>query len=182
MEEVYEKLLELWNKERVVDELQQIPETFFDELSEYMGHLRRTIRLGEKNSPNTLVKKAELEMVVRLLESLMRTRMNKVVEAAFKQTTLENALPFEKRTLSDIQRALSQHEAKIRNGLSSPKSFFVEEEEKLEVVVFLKDFPKFVGEDLQSYGPFKEGDIATVYYANVQALMQKKIVRPIKLI
>ncbi|MDW8062961.1 MAG: hypothetical protein RMI43_02185 [Candidatus Caldarchaeum sp.] len=182
MEETYEKLLELWNAERMNNELQQIPEQFFEELSNYMGHLRRQIRLSERDSPNTLLKNTELEMIAKLLESLLRLRLRKIIEAAFTQTPAENMLPFEKKTHTYIIRALSHHEAKIRNASASPKSLLAEAEEKSEVVVFLKDFPKFIGEDLRAYGPFKEGDVATIYYANAQALAQKKVVRLIKLI
>ncbi|MDW8083848.1 MAG: hypothetical protein RMI49_01415 [Candidatus Caldarchaeum sp.] len=182
MEDVYERLLELWKRERLDRELQQIPEDFLEKLCSYIGSIRRQVRLSERESPNTYVRKAELEMISHLLESLLRIRFSKIVEAAFNQYSIENTLPFEKRTLNNIQRTLLQHVERIKNSLSNPKSLLAEEEEKLEIVVFLRDFPKFVGEDLRSYGPFKEGDVATIYPANAQALVQKKIVRLVKLV
>ncbi|MEM4574479.1 MAG: hypothetical protein QXF45_08090 [Candidatus Caldarchaeum sp.] len=182
MEEIYEKLLELWNQERTDEKMQAIPDNFFEELSSYVGKLRRQIRLSEKDSPNTLVKNKEIEMITRLLESFLRIRFYKLMEAALEQRSVENMLPFEKKTFAAITQTLSQHEDKIKNSLSSPKLLMTEEEEKLELVVFLQDFPKFVGEDLRSYGPFKEGDVTTIHYANAQALSKKKIVRPVKLI
>ncbi|MEM0349008.1 MAG: hypothetical protein QXE96_02795 [Candidatus Caldarchaeum sp.] len=182
MEEVYEKLLELWGRERSEPSLQKIDEIFLDTLANYMGMLRRQVRLSERDSLNASLKSAELQMLGKLLESVLSIRFRKISEAAMRQEQLENLLPFEKKTMEHIMRALSFHEAKVRNGVHNPRTLYAEEDEKLEVVVFLRDFPKFVGEDLVSYGPFKEGDLATIYHANAVALAQKKVVRLMKLI
>ncbi|MEM2236856.1 MAG: hypothetical protein QXR26_01510 [Candidatus Caldarchaeum sp.] len=182
MEEVYETLLGLWSREKASEELTSIPEEFFEDLAEYFAYIRRQIRLSDKNSLNTRIRSVELEMLQNLLESLLRIRMKKIVAMAFQQPVLENVLPFEKKTFNVIQRAVSQHEAMIRNGLNDPRMLQREIDRRYEVVIFLKDFPRFVGEDLNSYGPFKAGDVAAVYAGNVAALVRKNIVRPVKLI
>ncbi|MEM1946264.1 MAG: hypothetical protein QXH12_01370 [Candidatus Caldarchaeum sp.] len=182
METVYETLLGIWNKERASEELTSIPEKLLEDLAEYFSYLRRQIRLSDRSSLNTRVRSAELEMLQRLLESLLRIRMRKIVAMAFQQPSVENVLPFEKKTFNVIQRVMSQHEDMIRSGLNDPRMLQREIERRYEVVIFLKDFPRFVGEDLSSYGPFKAGDVAAIYSGNVPALARKNVVKPVKLI
>ncbi len=180
MEEVYEALVNLWQKERTSSELISLPERFLNELTEYFAFIRRQIRLSDKESLNTKIRSAEFGMMQRLLESLLKIRMRKIMSLVHQPTELQNFLPFEKKTFNIIQRVLSQHESMIKNSLNNPRILQRDLNRRYEVVVFLKDFPKFVGEDLNSYGPFKAGDVASICSENVPALVMKNVVKPIK--
>ncbi|MCS6768900.1 MAG: hypothetical protein NZ570_00470 [Candidatus Caldarchaeum sp.] len=180
MEEVYEKLFSLWQKQRSSEELLKIPEELLNELAEYFALIRRQVRLSDKNSLQTKVRLAEFDMMQRLLESLLKHRMRKIIALSSTLSSLENLLPFEKNTFNTMQRVVSQHESMVRNGLNDPRILYREMEHRYEIVVFLKDFPKFVGEDLYGYGPFKSGDVAAICSANVPALQKREIVKPVK--
>lgn len=180
MEEVYEKLFDVWNRERAVSEIIKVPEDLLESLAEYFAQLRRQLRLSEKDSVNAQLKKTEMEMLQRLLQSLLYIRMRKIIHAVFNQTALDNLLPVERKTYNALQRAISQHEAVVKSGVVDPRELLKESEHRHEVVIFLRDFPKFVGEDLNSYGPFKAGDVATIYSGNVPSLVKRNIVRLVK--
>lgn len=180
MDDVYERLYELWQRQRTSDELVKIPDELLNDLAEYFAAVKRQVRLSDRNSLNTKLKLAELEMMQRIMQSLLRARMRRIMALASKASGIDNVLPFEKKTFNTIQRILTQHESKIMNGLNDPRILVHETEHRHEVVVFLKDFPKFVGEDLQSYGPFKAGDVAAICSGNVPALQRRGIVKPIK--
>ncbi len=50
---------------------------------------------------------------------------------------------------------------------------------KLVLVTFLTDVPKFVGEDLKTYGPFTTGDLAWIPKGNVKILEEKGVIKVI---
>jgi len=180
MNDVYETLFNVWSKEKSSKELTALPENLLNELAEYFAQLRRQIKLGDRNSLNTLLKSAELEILQKFLGSLLRIRMRKIVNSALRQEPLENLLPFEKKTFNILQRAIAHHTDMMKNGLNDPRTLQFENEHRNEVVIFLRDFPKFVGEDLNSYGPFKAGDVASINSGNAQALVRKHVVKIIK--
>lgn len=180
MEEVYERLLDAWNKERSTSEVVKISEELLESLAEYLAQVRRQLKLSDRDSVNAQLKTAEIEMLQKLLQSLLRRRMDKIVHAVFQKTPLDNLLPAERKTYNALLRAVSQHEAVIKSGLVNPRDLLKESEHEHEVVVFLKDFPKFVGEDLNSYGPFKAGDVAAICSGNVPSLVRRNIVRLVK--
>jgi DNA replication factor GINS len=180
VEDVYERLLDAWKKERSASEVVKISEELLENLAEYLAQLRRQLKLSDKDSVNAQLKTAELEMLQKLLQSLLQKRMHKIITAVFQKTPLDNLLPAERKTYNALQRTISQHEAVIKSGLVNPRDLLKESEHKHEVVVFLKDFPKFVGEDLNSYGPFRAGDVAAICSGNVPSLVRRNIVRLVK--
>jgi len=174
---MYEKTLELWLREREMKDLCEIPESFVEELSKYASTLRRQIRLSDRSSLSSALKSAELDMVQAIVESLLEMRFRKIIMMSIDDRQPDNMLSFEKKTFYGLQRIMSEHRERIKSISHELRMPYSDSEPKYDVVSFLQPFPKVVGEDLRSYGPFKPGDIAALPPANARSLARRNIVR-----
>jgi DNA replication factor GINS len=178
---IYERLLELWTRERSSETLTKIPEELIKELSTHVSLIRRQLKLSERGSINAALRNSELHMIQRILESLFKVRLRKIMTSGASDGQLENLLSFERRFYNILQRALQSHLDSVKSILSNPLLLQPRKESKYEVVIFLKQSPRIVGEDLVSYGPFQEGDIASLPVENANLLARRNIVRRVQL-
>ncbi|MEM3123520.1 MAG: hypothetical protein QW756_05505 [Nitrososphaerota archaeon] len=179
---VYERLLSLWMRERSSVKLNKLPEEMLKEVSSHVSNLRRQQKLSERGSINSVLRGSEIIMIQRLLDSLFRLRLGKIIRSGISEIPTENMLPFERRYVNTITRAAQEHSYTTRTILTNLQLLQHRKESRYEVVVFLKSFPKIVGEDLVSYGPFSEGDLATIPVENASLLASKNVVKLVRLV
>ncbi len=180
-EGIFEKLLELWIRERSSETLVKIPEELIREISAHTSLMRRQLKLSEKGSISAALKNSELNMMQKMLESLFKIRLDKIMAASPEKGPPENMLYFEGRFYNTLQRALQIHLDSVRSILTNPLLLQPRKEFKYEIVIFLKQSPKIVGEDLTSYGPFQEGDMASLPAENANLLARRNVVRRVQL-
>jgi len=175
------------------EELQKLPEGFFDSVRNWFK-----IKENMKDTTSLL----EVENAKKLLEDIINRRQKKIVLAAL--STMRGQLPpigltdEERKFFDEIVNSLKLFknninekfrgfekivEEKVEEAKKSIEEMrSVEEIEKTFVkpngkilVKILSDLPRFVGSDMQSYGPLKSGDIITLPDEIGKLLITRKI-------
>lgn len=149
--------------------LAAIPANFFEEVKEYLDAKSR-MAAGKDDL-------WELNSARRILQDMMDVRERKILTAAlyFPRTGSEpeNMTSEEQEFFSKVARHLEEFQKKRKSML--------ENKEDASVAALLTDVPEFVGTDLKNYGPYKEGDIATIPTENAKVLVQKNAAKIIEI-
>jgi DNA replication initiation complex subunit (GINS family) len=176
------------------EELQKLPEGFFESVRNWFKHKEKM-----KDTTSLL----EVENAKKLLEDIINRRQKKVVLAALR--TVRGDLPptnlndEERKFFDQIVNILKG----FRNNMKEKfRSFDDIVEEKIEdakksvevlkpqekvepqklikpdgklMVKILNDLPRFVGSNLESYGPLKAGDVITLPEKIGNVLITRKV-------
>ncbi len=175
------------------DELQKLPEGFFESVRNWFKHKEKM-----KDTTSLL----EVENAKKLLEDVINRRQKKVVLSALR--TVRGDLPptnlsdeerkfFDQivKTLKDFRNNMKEKfrsyedivEEKIEDAKKSveelkPKQVveqkLIKPEGKLMVKI-LSNLPRFVGSNLESYGPLKAGDVITLPEEIGNVLLTRKV-------
>jgi len=158
----HDALRKMVNEEKSSGRLSAIPESFFDELRQY---LEAKSQMSDKKDDQW-----ELDSARRLMQDMMETRERKIMTAAlfFPNTETEpaNLTPEEKEFFRKVAGHLEE--------LHSRRKAILENRVEMSLVALLAAVPEFVGTDLKTYGPYKEGDIATIPEENARVIVEKK--------
>jgi len=197
----YETLHELLRREKNREDIQKLDVGFLNEVA---GYLKEKIELGmQQRAKNDLfaaeeTRKAELQLVniKKILRELYEKREKKIlqmaVDASRSSSSLvdtANLLKEEKRIFDELVYLLNKYRKGILYHLMEgmnpniqekgpkpdpePKPV-VKEEKKTKLIRFVTAVPKFVGEDLEVYGPFEENDMANLPSAIADVLVSKE--------
>ena len=155
------------------DSLLEIKPNFYQNLSDFIGNLRKQ----EFDDVENKIKDTMIEMVTELTSLLIHIRLEKI--SNFDDFDISHLLDEEKFILDSLDEQNERTEM-ILSATINGKSKFLEslaENHKIKKVVirFLSDVDEIVGADIEKYGPFKAEDIATIPYENAQALIAKKV-------
>jgi DNA replication initiation complex subunit (GINS family) len=173
------------------EELQKLPDGFFESV-------RNWFKIKEKLKDTTSL--LEVENAKKLLEDVINRRQKKIVLAAL--STMRGQLPpaglndEERKFFDDIVNTLKSFkndmnekfrsfddiaEEKVEEAKKSIEEMKPVEMENIAVkpngkilVKILIDLPKFVGFDMQSYGPLRTGDIITLPDEVAKLLITRK--------
>ena len=153
------------------DILLELEPNFYQNLSNYIGNLRKQ----EYDGIESKIKDAIIDMAVELTSLLIHIRLDKIFNS---QNSGTGDLLDEEKFILDSQEEQGERIEMILSATINGKSKFLESlaqnhKTKKIVIRFLKDVDEIVGADLEKYGPFKTEDIATVPYENAQALVAR---------
>lgn len=147
----FEALRKIVSDEKAAPKLTGLPERFLEEAALY---LEKKVQMRENQEDAW-----ELESARQLLKDLLEIRERKLVNLALYYTRSgivpDRMTPEEERFFRAVASVLADFQ-KERDQLVK------KQQDKRTVLAFLEDVPAFVGTDLQTYGPFKQGDVATV--------------------
>ena len=160
------------------DSLLEMKSNFYQNLSDFIGNLRKQEFDGVENK----IKDTMIEMATELTSLLIHIRLEKISNSD--NFDISHLLDEEKFIL-DSHEEQNERIEMILSATISGKSKFLEslaENHKIKKVVirFLSEVDEIVGADLEKYGPFKAEDIATIPYENAQALIAKKIATKVR--
>ena len=160
------------------DTILEIDPSFYRNLSEFIGNLRKQ----EFDGVESKIKDTMIEMATELTSLLIQIRLDKITKSSDIQ--FGNLLDEEKFIL-DSHEEQSERIEMILSATINGKSKFLESlsqnhKTKKVVIRFLKEVDELVGADLEKYGPFKTEDIATIPYENAQALISKNIATKVR--
>lgn len=202
----YETLFELLKREKERSDLQRLEPTFFADTIHYIKDKKKILE-AKSESPFAVEerKKTErqLENIYKILKELYERREKKIITLALdKSRTKSNlidttALLREEKVLFDAMTDLldNYREAIMYSVLNEkipfmqpienkkPKEEFttaLELKKSTKLVRFLSHVPKFVGPELEEYGPFEEEDIANLPAEIADVLMNKGRAEEIK--
>lgn len=197
----YETLFELLRREKERNELQKLDDSFFANVLRYLKD-KQTIITKQQTDLFSVEEKRktqeQLENIKKIIKSLYDKREKKIISMAVDKsknssTIIDNSvfLKEEKIFFDNIVKILGMNRENVLFNLinlKEPESiadFGVEKkiekpkEEKKEpketkLVRFLHAVPKFVGKELEEYGPFEEEDIASLPVEIANVLINKK--------
>mgnify|MGYP006438572437 FL=1 len=160
------------------DSLLEIKPNFYQNLSDFIGNLRKQ----EFDDVENKIKDTMIEMVTELTSLLIHIRLEKISNSD--DFDISHLLDEEKFILDSLDEQNERTEM-ILSATINGKSKFLEslaENHKIKKVVirFLDNVDEIVGADLEKYGPFKAEDIATIPYENAQALIAKNIATKVR--
>jgi DNA replication initiation complex subunit (GINS family) len=182
----YETLFELLRLEKNRDELQTLSPTFLSDVARYIREKQETIDTsGEKHSMFMSDRdKTLLENAKRLLKELYERREKKIIFMAMnKSRTGSNIMDTSSLLLEE--RELFEHIVtvldnkrrdvlmQLLNGNQVTGQEPAEESKDTRLVKFTQAVPKFVGKELEIYGPFNEEDLANLPSEIADVLIRK---------
>lgn len=162
---MYREIRKVWFAEQKEEALQPLGDNFFENATRYLKQLEN-MREGVHELVEVKMKRANY-----MLKDLIELRLEKIILNTITNVPLYN-------------EALIREEKCVYNAL---KNLLTVKENRLEeleegnflVVRVLVDLPEIVGVDLQTYGPFKAEDVATLPRENAVALIKRGVAAPI---
>jgi len=204
----YETLFELLKREKDTADLQKLEPNFFDNFVEYLNEKKDMLNKEDTLFSYDEKKKVEkqIDNARRLIKEIYERREKKILNIALIKSRTKShvidtsaLLDNEKKFLGDIEKVLNAYrediiynvmegkpvsqikhqEKEIKEEINAANG--VEEETKsTRLVRFLYSVPKFVGTELEEYGPFAEEDIANLPAEIADLLVGKGKVEEIK--
>ncbi|MBW3003449.1 hypothetical protein KY337_02710 [Candidatus Woesearchaeota archaeon] len=204
----YETIFELLRNERNKPELQKLEDTYFQDIVSYLNEKTKvTLNSDELFAENERLKtEKQIQNIKRMLRDLYDKRESKIVTMALnKARTGSNIidtsalLKEEKELFESLCDIFSRFRKDVLLSLVNAKvpelkKVVVNVEDKLvevsesndaqetgnKMVRFLHAVPKFVGKDLEVYGPFDEEDVANLPGEIADILVLKQRAEEIK--
>ncbi|MEM2910687.1 MAG: hypothetical protein QXO01_06470 [Nitrososphaerota archaeon] len=179
----YDEIVDIWLKERGQEPLVLMPQDFEAKLYAYASSAKQQLRVSDKKAISTLVKYAELDVVKKLLSSLFEIRFRKIIYAILKGSRPENLLNVERHFVDEFFKLIYEYKERINSITHDFRIPRIKERlTKYEVVCFMQTFPKVVCEDMKSYGPFRQYDLAALPSESARVLATKHVVRLLDLL
>lgn len=158
----YETLRKIERDERVEKKLAQLPERFLLEALDYMK--KKEAMAKEKGD------RWELQTAKQRFQNIMQLRERKIINftLSFVRSGAlpENMMPEERELFDAVVKRVNDFHDKRNKAMTGEKASF-------KTVAFLQQLPQFVGIDMGYYGPYQQGDIATVPADNAVLLVEK---------
>ncbi|MEM1655085.1 MAG: hypothetical protein QXU12_04915 [Nitrososphaerota archaeon] len=175
--------MEAWRLEKGERDLARLPENLLEDIRKYIGSLKHQLRVSDKGTLTSELKEVFLEAVMSVVRELFELRLRKLIGAAVEEKPVENLLEFERRIYPRLVSLIKEYRDYVKELIEAVAYQNWERmPSKYELVCFLKDTPEFIGIDLESYGPFKAGDLAALPPENARNLELAGIVRVIKVL
>lgn len=197
----YETLYELLRREKYRKELQVLDTNFFQNVIHYLEE-KKSI-LSSQKTKNSIFASSEiqktqktLENIQKILKELYERRETKIIQLALfasrinEKQDLSAMLPQEAEMYKDLLNILGSYREGILNNVLStklpviiekPKEIKVEKKDKTKLVKFIYATPKFMGDDLNTYGPFEEEDLVNLPEKVAKVLIKNKRVEEMKI-
>jgi len=191
----YETLYELMRREKFRPELQKLNKEFFNDFIKYLNEKKIILESQKKKksiftSTETQKTQKQIENVKKIIKELYEKRENKIIQLAmFASRNNDNPefnemLIEEKKFFKDLLETTNNYRKNILHNLiqgkqpeikevEKPKELKTEKKDSIKMVRFLQSIPKFIGNDLNIYGPFEEEEIAAIP-AEIAKLLTKK--------
>lgn len=158
----YETLRRIEQEERVSKKLAKLPDRF---LLEVMDYLEKKGQMAQEKGD-----KFELRTAMQRFQSIMQLRERKLLNFTLSfvrsDAIPENMLPEERELLDTVAGSVREYHDKRDKAMAGQRSSF-------STVAILQELPQFVGIDMGYYGPYAQGDIATVPGENARVLVDK---------
>jgi DNA replication initiation complex subunit (GINS family) len=181
--DLYESLMEAWRIEKGEEGLAKPPEGLLEDIRKYIGSFKHQLRVSDRGTLTSELREVFLEVVTRVVRGLFELRLRKLVDAAIEEKPLENLIGFECRIYPRLVSIIKEYRDYVEELIEAVAYQNWEKmPSRYELACFLKDTPEFIGIDLESYGPFKAGDIAALPSENARNLELAGVVRVIKVL
>jgi len=175
---MYEELFKAWKEEKENPELQTLPRDFYAELVNYMKKMREENRMLDKKTTRARLMHQEFENAKKLVKELMKLRKEKILRKIISgKIVAEDSLAMEEKDLHYELLSLTESYQVILKNVLRGQVPQVEREEKPRrtLVRFVQEIPAIIGSDMNTYGPYKAEDVATLPSENARILIKQGI-------
>tara|TARA_Y100000294_G_scaffold125461_1_gene116874 strand:+ start:393 stop:1034 length:642 start_codon:yes stop_codon:yes gene_type:complete len=202
----YEALFEILKREKDTADLQKLEPDFFNDFVDYLNEKKKLLEKDDALFSYDEKKKVDrqIDNAKRIIKEIYERREKKIIDIALiksrtKSDILDksNFLENEKIFFNGVFKVLDEFrnnviinimtgnspELKVENETKEKEIQAKTEENKqktTKLVRFLYSVPKFVGKELEEYGPFEEEDIANLPSEIADLLISKEKVEEIK--
>jgi len=185
----YDSIFELLMREKSREELQKLNSNFFTDLLNYISEKRKAADTPAKDTFSLEEKERsskQIQNIKRMLTEFYERREKKILNMSLIRSRTgadiidTSALLAEEKMLFDAMVAqLDYYRNSILFKLLNVEPTTAEEkppetQKDTKLVRFLHDVPKFVGKELEIYGPFVEEDMANLPSELADVLIEKK--------
>lgn len=197
----YESLYDILRKEKSQEELQNLDKNFFLFVAEYL-QTKKQILSSQENKDSIFASaeiqktRKQLENSQKILKELYERRENKIIQMALfssrtdSKTDSDAMLKEEKELYTAIITQLASYRINVLGNLISGKLPVIEKPKVIKsenqpeittkLVRFTSAVPKFVGDDMNIYGPYEEQDVANLPLKVANVLIEKSRVEGIE--
>ena len=156
----YNDIYEAAKKEGFSEQLQNLPDTFVDDVADYLKDKREISSKEEDDFSDVFIKaKKQLENAQTLFKELILKRKRKILnllliaaETGVSKKDFDNMLDFEKRLFEELMKCIDFSNKEVQ------ASFNGKNEVKIKKVIFKENVEEFIDLDGNKLGPFKKGD------------------------
>lgn len=168
----YEKLYDVLRLEKYKKELQKLDQDFHEKVTKYLSEKNSILQSQENKdsifASQSIVKtKRQLENVKLILKEIYEKREGKILQMALfnsrtgdKLQDIDALLDYEIKFYNEMVSLFDSYRGVVLNNLLL--GFDTKKELVVKKVKFLQPTSKFIGDDMQVYGPFQEKDIAVL--------------------
>ncbi|MBT3262701.1 DNA replication complex GINS family protein [Candidatus Woesearchaeota archaeon] len=200
----FETLFELLRKEKINQELQKLDDDFFEQTSQYLQE-KTAVLETEKTSDSIFSgdsKKTQLQLenARKILKEFYEKRENKIINLAMLSSRAEvresgtNMLKEEKRLYREVLELLNIYrEGILKNAVAGKKVKIAQKKLPKDIktgqnastgnkmIRFLHPVPKFVADDLNTYGPFEKEEMSFLPQKTAELLIKRKRAEEMKI-
>jgi len=200
----YDLLFDILRYEKSRDELQALDKDFFTNIVEYLRTKETILLDVHTPPSERELTKIQLNNIKKILTELYDKREKKIISlASYKIKTGQDTvnvsalLEDEKILFDSIFLVLSKYRSTILDNILNARPTFAkpigqeinssvpvresktaeitdDDSETIKSVLFIKPVPKFLGPELETYGPFEEQDIASLPSKIANILIRKE--------
>lgn len=190
----YENLYEILRREKYEKELQKIDESFFKSIISYIKEKEELLKKTTPFASEIEKTRKQIENTRKIIKEIYEKRENKIIQLALFCSRLNekqspSLLKEERPFYESLVDIFNQSRKNILFNVLSSNLPVIEYEKPKELKIvqettrlirFLHAIPKFVGTDLNIYGPFEAEDIASLPKEIADLLIEKKRAEEIK--
>ncbi len=188
----YETLYEILRLEKIRPELQKLDAQFLQDCAEYIKSKREVFEKSLRDPSlfsSSEEKHTELQLlnIKKIIREIYERREKKIIQMAIdrsKSPTVvldpSTLLQEEAEFLDTLTKLLSKHRESFTTYAWDGKEKEKAVRKETTFVRFLQAVPKFVGQELEAYGPFQEEDMANLPTLIAELLIKKGRAEEIK--
>jgi len=184
----YETVYETLRKEKFKNDLQQLEETFFNDVVKYLEERKKSLLSSESKdsifaSENIIKTKKQIENIQKIISELYERRETKLIQLALTASRTNypqdsSSMTFEEKKLYfDLVNKLNNYRENILHKILAGKMPEIKEEsnpDELRLIRLLESVPQFIGDDLKTYGPFETEEVANLPKRVSEILIKNK--------
>jgi DNA replication initiation complex subunit (GINS family) len=174
----YELIRKIHRQEKESVELIRIDEDFFDSLPEYVQEEKDKLQDMKNSLDDSVVRK--LNNIKSMLEDIIYSREKKIINKAIMKTKnneddTKNMTLEEQKIYYKIVNLLISYQKFVKGPFDGSE----QEKPKNIKLKILQDVPKFIGTDMQEYGPFGKDEEIEIIDPIAKIFIKKGIAQSI---
>ncbi len=169
-------LYDILRRERTRQEIQKLDDNLLKDINKYITEKAKI--LADLKTKSSIFSQKEIEKtdkqlnnIKKIVKEIYDKRESKILQLALSSAKTDKIhedpglLPEERLIFADLNKILKENRERILNGVLEEEikpKVIKSSHESIKLVRILHPIPKFIGDDLNEYGPFEEEYIASL--------------------